>query len=333
MDLISVVIPIYNVEKYLERCIESIVNQSYSNLEIILVNDGSPDNSEDICLKYVEYDKRIKYVKKKNGGLSDARNYGMQHATGEYIAFIDSDDFIDKDYIKILHNNLQSSNADVSICGYLQVKDDAERICIEKCDEEIETFTSREAIYALFDPQYRMQFTTAWGKIYKAQLFHDIKYPFGRKYEDSSIAHLIYSKANKIVYTATKMYFYAYRIGSIKTSDTFKDIDATLANLDRKLFFKEYGDTYLYVQSLKEYLTCLMGVYSRMDKSIVEKKEYLKNEFDVTFRELVACNTQVSFAFKFRVLVFRIFPSVYASMIKINNIYRKWGTNNRVRNN
>ena len=115
-DLISIVVPIYNVEKYLEKCINSIIIQTYKNIEIILVNDGSTDSSGKICDIYLKIDKRIKVVHKKNGGLSDARNVGIENAKGKYIAFIDSDDFLDSDFIEILYNLIIEYNADVSCC-------------------------------------------------------------------------------------------------------------------------------------------------------------------------------------------------------------------------
>ena len=105
-DKISVIIPVYNVEKYLDKCIMSVINQSYKNLEIIIVDDGSTDNSRVLCDKYAKIDNRIKVFHKKNGGLSDARNFGLKHATGEFIAFLDSDDWVDKDLYKILYDNI-----------------------------------------------------------------------------------------------------------------------------------------------------------------------------------------------------------------------------------
>ena len=115
-DLISIIIPIYNTEKYLKRCLDSVINKSYENLEIILINDGSTDASEEICKDYLEKDKRIKYFKKANGGLSSARNYGIKKSTGKYIGFVDSDDVISYDMFLTLYNNLVETSSDMSIC-------------------------------------------------------------------------------------------------------------------------------------------------------------------------------------------------------------------------
>ena len=117
-DLISVVIPVYNTEKYLKECIDSVINQSYNNLEIILVDDGSTDNSLEICNKYADMDKRIKVIHKNNGGLSDARNVGIENANGKYITFVDSDDFIENDMYELLYNDVCENNAEIAGCDY-----------------------------------------------------------------------------------------------------------------------------------------------------------------------------------------------------------------------
>ena len=142
-DLISIVVPIYNVEKYLEKCINSIIIQTYKNIEIILVNDGSTDSSGKICDIYLKKDKRIKVIHKKNGGLSDARNVGIENAKGKYIAFIDSDDFIDSDFIEILYNLIIEYNADVSCCkcNVIYKKNKKQQV-----EEKINIFTNYEAI-------------------------------------------------------------------------------------------------------------------------------------------------------------------------------------------
>ena len=127
-DLISVVVPIYNVEKYLKTCIETIIKQTYKNIEIILVNDGSTDNSLQICNEFKEKEKRIKVINKKNGGLSDARNIGLKKAKGKYICFIDSDDFINEKYIEELHSLIIKNNAQIAICSFENVNEFGESI-------------------------------------------------------------------------------------------------------------------------------------------------------------------------------------------------------------
>ena len=117
-ELISIIVPIYNVEKYLRQCLDSIMNQTYRNFECLLINDGSSDNSEDICREYVSKDSRFRYFEKENGGVSSARNLGIEHSKGEYITFIDSDDWVDSDYLEVLYNSLVDERADIAISTY-----------------------------------------------------------------------------------------------------------------------------------------------------------------------------------------------------------------------
>ena len=146
MDLISVIVPVYNVEAYLDKCISSIVNQTYRNLEIILVDDGSPDNCPAMCDAWAKKDSRIRVIHKLNGGLSDARNAGMTVTTGELMAFVDSDDWIDVHYIEYLYNALRQSNADISACDLREVYDDTTMITFAEQMPRVEVATSEEAI-------------------------------------------------------------------------------------------------------------------------------------------------------------------------------------------
>ena len=129
--LISIVLPIYNVENYIEKCMESVLNQTYKNIEIILVDDGSPDNCPIICDQYVKEDNRVKVVHKENGGLSDARNAGIKVANGDYITFIDSDDYVDKDYVEFLYNTIEETDADIAIGGHRVIYDSGKIIEME----------------------------------------------------------------------------------------------------------------------------------------------------------------------------------------------------------
>ena len=183
-DKISVVVPIYNVEKYLEKCIKSILNQTYNNLEIILVNDGSTDNCLNICKKFEKIDKRIFVINKENGGLSEARNYGIDKATGKYITFVDSDDYIDEDYLEFLYKNLIINNCDISICNPRIVYEDGgkSRTLYKYCFPQNIVLEGEKALEMML---YQKKFdNSAWGKLYKINLFDEIRYPVGKLYED-----------------------------------------------------------------------------------------------------------------------------------------------------
>lgn len=208
--LISVIIPVYKVKDYLDKCVDSVVKQSYSNLEIILVDDGSPDNCPKLCDKWAKADKRIKVIHQKNGGLSDARNTGIEKCNGKYITFIDSDDYIEKDYVEFLYENLIKYDADISM-GKHYVK-------YPKKDYD----TGSGNIYVLnphdcFDKLlYGEDFdVSAWAKLYKIELFDDVRYPKGRIYEDSATTYKLIDKSKNIVLNSKAIYSYVIREDSI----------------------------------------------------------------------------------------------------------------------
>lgn len=222
IDKISVIVPIYKVEKYLKKCIDSILEQTYSNLEIILVDDGSPDNCPNICDEYAKKDSRIIVIHKKNGGLSDARNFGIEKATGKYIAFIDSDDYITCDYIEYLYKLIVDNNGDVSIVLPQIFYDDQDNVMIKNKKERINVYDSKTALLTML---YQKEFdTSAWGKLYKTEFFGDIKFPVGKLYEDISTIYKTFLKSNIIVYSNQKKYFYLKRKDSIM-GRSFKEKD------------------------------------------------------------------------------------------------------------
>ena len=211
-ELISIVVPIYKVENYIDKCIESIINQTYKNVEILLIDDGSPDNCPKICENYSKKDSRIKVYHKENGGLSDARNYGIERSKGKYICFIDSDDFVHEKFIEILYKNIKKYNADISICHHYKFKDYSEtNNYLPK--EETEVYTGLEMLNNLYDNY--LNNIVAWNKLYKRKLFDKIRYPKGKKLEDAYIIHKLYNNSKKVVITNLELYYYIQRDNSI----------------------------------------------------------------------------------------------------------------------
>lgn len=210
--LLTIIIPVYNVEKYVKKCLTSVINQTYKNLEIIVVDDGSTDNSGKICDEIASLDNRIQVIHKKNGGLSDARNKGLDIARGDYIGFVDSDDFIDNNMYEELLTACKKYNAEISICG---------RICEkENLKEHYTLFTTQEKIMSSEDAikDLLLQIdcdSAAWDKLYSAKLFNKIRYPFGVLHEDLNITSRLFALANKIVHTGKPLYHYLIRNGSI----------------------------------------------------------------------------------------------------------------------
>lgn len=240
--IISIIVPIYNVESYLERCIESILNQSFKEFELILVNDGSTDSCKDICNEYKKRDSRIVVVNKKNEGVSSARNLGLDLAKGEYIGFIDPDDFINKDMYKILFDTIQANNSDMVICDYYKVnEDDINKFRNLKCNcenIEVKNLNKLESIDNLFLTGEKFIF--AWNKLYKRELFNDLRYEKGRIYEDEYLAHRILYKCNKVSIIEAKIYYYVQRKGSLINSPfTVRRFDKVYAIKDRVDFLRE----------------------------------------------------------------------------------------------
>ena len=211
-DIISIIIPVYNVEKYLEKCIQSILKQTYKNIQIILVDDGSTDNSGKICDEFKNKDNRIIVIHKKNGGLSEARNVGIENATGKYIAFVDSDDYVLKDMYETLYKNLIANDADISICKYQYIKEE-EKVDLKADTKDIVVMNNLQAMKELLLNKNITNHT--WNKLYKKEIFDNIKFPVGKKYEDIDVMYLLFERSSKIVYQDTTKYIYINREESI----------------------------------------------------------------------------------------------------------------------
>ena len=217
-ELISVVIPVYNVAKYLGKCLDSVQRQTYKKLEIILVDDGSTDNSGEICEKYGETDARVRVFHKKNGGLSDARNFGISKAKGRYITFIDSDDYVMPNYVKNLFDLISKYDADIAITCAVKFYEGRQQPAEEVYERrKSKLYTSEEA---LKDVLYRRNIPIyAWAKMYKTFLFDNIKFPFGELFEDLSTEYLLFDQAEKMAFNPIRDYCYLQRKNSIINSN------------------------------------------------------------------------------------------------------------------
>lgn len=246
--LVSVIVPIYKVEAYLERAICSILDQTYENLQIILVDDGSPDNCGKICDEYAKKDDRIIVIHKENGGLSDARNAGLEICSGEYIAFLDSDDFIAPFFIETLMEALHSTGSDVAFCPYQVV----EKVSGKEFNKPIEnkqwkeehyfTYNRKELLLNMYDRNHQdaTYFIVAWNKLYKAGLWENVRFPKGKIHEDEATTYKVFHKAVKGVYVKYPMYGYFSAPGSI-TREGFhkKRLQWMDALTDRMEFFEK----------------------------------------------------------------------------------------------
>jgi len=212
-ELISVIVPIYNVEDYLDDCIKSILNQTYENIELILINDGSTDNCEAICKKYEKNDKRVKYYFKENGGLSSARNYGIEKSNGKYYMFIDSDDYIDSDMVEKLYDAIVKNKVDIACCGkYLEYKN--ETILVNsKGDFFCDNIESLRRILRIDNID-----TSCCDKLFDSKLFQNIRFPEGRLFEDLGTLYKIIDISNGLYHIHFPLYHYRKHDNSIINS-------------------------------------------------------------------------------------------------------------------
>ncbi len=237
MELISVIVPVYGVEKYLNKCVESIVSQNYKNLEIILVDDGSPDNCPAICDEWAKKDARIKVIHKINGGLSDARNAGMAIATGEYISFVDSDDWVENEFIEGLYNSIKNNDSDISACGVRMVWED-ETPSRNLTPEGSCVLDNVSAMAALINESSLKQ--PVWYKLYKTELIQDILFPKSKCHEDVFWSYQAIAKAKRVSVFDALYYNYLQRDGSIMGEGySLKRLDAVEASEQRCRFITE----------------------------------------------------------------------------------------------
>lgn len=211
---VSIIVPVFNVESYLPRCVDSIINQDFSSYEVLLIDDGSTDSSGQIAEAYSQWHDRVECFHKANGGLSDARNFGIDLARGRYYAFIDSDDFISPCYISAMHSVAIRHDADIVVCGYKSVTEE-EPLALKTDPSTSEIKTGDEALKSIFVNRSIID-VVAWNKLYKAELFSKgVRYPVGKINEDVWTTYKLYSLSNRVAYIDDALYGYYQRNGSI----------------------------------------------------------------------------------------------------------------------
>ena len=317
-DLISIIVPVYNVTKYLRTCLDSIRKQTYTNIEVILVDDGSTDGSQKTCDEYTHIDERFICIHKKNGGLSDARNEGIKLASGKYGMLVDSDDYIHRDSVRLLYQNLISTDADMAIGNYRRVKFD-EKVELEgNPDNKITEYSTMDALKELCELEYNyftanhiQQFTSAWNKLYKMDILKKVPFPKGKVFEDVATAHSFLNSCKKIVYTDAILYFYLIREGSISRV-AVKNTDMITAFENRIEYFKSNGLDELLPNTYQTYLTVLMRTYVHLietpdspaiKKQIVEKAKFIYKEQ----KDVLKDNSKL----RHEVKLFIRFPALY----------------------
>lgn len=317
-QLISVIVPCYKVEDYLDECVRSIVNQTYKHLEIILVDDGSPDNCPQICDKWSKKDSRIKVIHKQNGGLSSARNAGLDIATGKYVSFIDSDDFIDETFIESLYFNLIQNDADISCCGYYHYFNEELK--------EIRHFRNIELLMDSCEAIKKMNTVGyfgvgSWNKLYKTKLFENIKFPIGKLSEDWFILYKLIHKANKIFYNSQPKYYYRQRIGSI-TRNVRINYDCEEASRECLEFcIENYPEAV--TSAIQSYVLACIGIYNTVlcSKNDKDKLNLYKNKI-IKYKKEISLEGLDRFR-KIQIRIFYISTKLYNAVFKGYNLFRK----------
>ena len=314
-ELISVIIPVYKVEEYLTRCVDSVINQTYKNLEIILVDDGSPDNCGIICDEYAQKDSRIKVIHKENGGLSSARNVGVDVAKGTYIAFVDSDDFIHEEFIEKLYEILKSNDADISQCDFIKTNGEKPNLDTEETIKVYDNISFLDSMYKVNG----VHIVVAWNKLYKSELFAEIRYPEGKIHEDEAVIHLLIHKANKCVRTNRQMYYYFINENGIMNAKfSEKRLDIFFAFNSRIDFYMENGLRKYALYDLEKLTFKCMEFYELSKEKCIRKK--IKKQIRYNFK--LALKLKVSPKSVLRYFLYMVHP-VFMDIIHKNYIRRR----------
>lgn len=292
-DLISVIIPVYNVANFLKYSIESIIKQTYENLEIIIVNDGSTDGSKEICEEYAKKDNRIKLINQKNQGLSVARNAGLNIATGKYVGFIDSDDIVSTEFYNCLYKLLKETNSDISECASVQISEEdlfSGKTKFNNIDNlDFITTNSLGALNRINNEDTYIigKSVVVWNKLYKMELFEDIRFPAGKRYEDDLTTYKLFNKIHKLVSTERVLYNYVQRKNSIMHQEfSIKRLEAIEVYENYEKFFREYDNKYLYAKCLVKYLRILCKILQELYDSNYEEKVKVKKILNDKFAEI-----------------------------------------------
>ena len=281
-DLISIIVPIYNVEKYLRMCLDSIENQTYSNIEVLLIDDGSTDDSCKICQEYVSRDSRFRYIKKENGGASDARNFGIARAKGEYLSFVDSDDWLSLTYVEDLYQTSIRTHSDTVVSHYTIYSEKDRHYHVHIWDDYYEkTYTGEELVLSL--PSLELNgyvYITSWGILFKKELFNHIRFPKGKSIEDSWTNYKLFFQSNLVTYIHKEIYYHREGIESIGSSINEKLLtDVLECLLERLAIYTIKG--WNYDDEKENVLGCLRWRYQQAKENGLQDTEIFRRYTEI----------------------------------------------------
>ena len=309
LPLISVIVPVYNNSQYLCHCLDSIKDQTYKNVEIILIDDGSTDNSGMLCDKYSEIDQRFVVVHQENKGVAAARNRALDLANGDYIIQVDSDDYISDDAIESLYKNMEKSGADLCVCNF-RLGIDTNFNFAHLCNTNVNVYSGNTRFKKLFDDK-KFHTIGPCGKLYKKELFNDLRYPDGKIHEDEYLAHYIVGRCKKIAYMDDVLYYYVVNNHSITHSNfSMKRLDAIDALEDRIKYINAIGDTLLTKLCYIDFLKRFQYYYYGVKYNFPEKKDEI-NKLYAEYRKYYFDSLKyLNLYYRFRFGIFIVMPTL-----------------------
>lgn len=320
-ELVTIIVPVYNVEDYLPNCLKSISQQTYTNFECILIDDGSNDKSGKICDEVAEIDKRFKVVHKKNSGVADARNIGIDIAQGEYICFVDSDDIINSLLLEKCMPYFEDNQVDMVMFGNLWIENEKDIIHKKEMKSlNFEKISSEVAICRSYDmnPMKAFDYNVLWNKIYRKKIFEkDVRFTSGKLFEDTLIIHHLYNNCELIAVTGEIYYYYRLRQGSIlKSPFNINKLDIIDGYKDRlNLICKSYPE-YLKKIAFRKYIVCIMSCYN--DALVAKQsKDILKLIYKKFIKEYGNYNIELNFKDKLSMKIFRVNPKLFSLLLQL----------------
>lgn len=281
MPKVSIIVPVYKVEKYLQRCLDSLLNQSFTDFDLILIDDGSPDKCGEMCEQFADLDERVHVIHQKNGGLSAARNSGIEwsflYSESQWITFVDSDDWVHPQYLHILYEAAMKYKTDISVCAYREISDSMDQTYDIAIDGDDNQWTP-EALFI----RHHVNATVAWGKLYKKECFKTLRYPVGKIHEDEFITYRLLFSQPFVSFTSSQLYYYYINdSGIMKSESMYKRGDALEAYSQQIEFFKNNKYKRALKISVRAYVGVLCSWISEIKSSCPDSKEKVRFQRDL----------------------------------------------------
>ena len=310
---LSIIVPIYKVEKYLDECIQSILHQTFTDLELILVDDGSPDACPQMCDAIAEQDSRVRVIHQKNGGLSAARNTGIEAARGNWLGFVDSDDFVAPDFYEKLYNAAVNADADCAVCSVQLIHEDGSRMDTPPQWKVYGGGYTGEDVLKTITWQNNVPYLVAWNKLYRREVFRTLRYPVGRINEDGFVFAELFDTIKKVACVEQPLYFYRRRTGSIMQSKcTLRNLDEFWGMVECFDYFMAHGYKELLSAAEKRIFAKLTGVYYRLSAQ-ERHSDAMRQAMAVQKKAAKLLRQQGMLTKKaaLRTMLFQNFPAVY----------------------